>query len=510
LFGAAGLGVVAGQETYDLTISDAVETPPKTVNYNQNSYEIDAFAVRESGEAIDVDVTVPDGDGFFVDMYNSDKGVEIFVDGDGSQTVTFAGTDTENLDPGTYSLVLSVDSNFRSVHPVVISGYDVSFTLPDEATSGGTVEIDDISIQKTELNDDPDKIEVVFWNEDRVERIEADSSNGSYSASVDLDGFDTGEYNVYVAALGEEEFQGEQEILGLSDRQTIDVIDGGGESDSEDGNNGGTIGGGGGGGGNQPPTDSPPLEGNETTNQNESDPDSGEQNETDVTPSEPTETVELVDEEPDSPGVQVSFENTTARAITLSNETATGSVTVTDRSSPPDDATPPPGSSIATVEITVPDAERNTSATIELAVPADAVNNSESLTVQRYNSDNNTWTELETTVEERNETTITVTAETPGFSIFTVTESNESTEPNESEANDPNGTNEQSDTNESSDPNDGTQPSDSTDGNDVITPSEPQSQPEDQPGFGIFSAAIAVFLTVVGYAVFSRSKAVHR
>jgi PGF-pre-PGF domain-containing protein len=494
LIGTAGAGVVIA-ETYDLTVSDAVETPSETVDFEGSTYELDAFAVREPGESLDVAVTAPDGTDFRVDLYNSDKAVEMFRSGQGSESVTFDADGTEDLEPGTYSLVLNAESNNQALHPVVISGYDLSVSLPEEADVGETIEID-VSVTPTELSGDPSAVEVVFWNDDRVERVDATKSDGTYSASIDLSEFDTGAYNVHAAAQGDEEFRGEKEILGLSDQQTIDVVDSSDDADnSGDGDDGAPAGGGGGGGaplgGGQPAQNDTTTEEPET---NTSDGDNG--NETDAI-SEITETTDLVDENPDSPGIQVSFKNTTIRALKLSNETATGNVTVTDRSSPPPNASEPTGSAVATVEITVPETERNTPATIEFAVPATSVTDTDQLTVERYNDDNDSWTPLATTVTETNETTVTVVAETPGFSVFAVTEmSSESTE----STSDENETDENETNENDSDTSDSTSTSDSSDNtDDVITPSESenqQNQPEEQPGFGIFLVVIALLLAV--------------
>jgi PGF-pre-PGF domain-containing protein/PGF-CTERM protein len=470
LIGTAAIGgIVAANGAYDLTVADAVETPSQTVEFEGDNYEIDAFAVREPGASFDVEVTVAGDEDFRVDLYNAERQVEIFRSGSGNESVTFDGGSTDGLSPGSYSLVLNVDSNIQALHPIVISGYDIETTLPDEATTDDTVDIN-ASVTPTELEDDPSGVEIVFWNDDRVERFDASQSDGTYTATVDLSGFDTGEYNVHAAALGDEEFRGEPEILGLSEQQTIDVADGSDDTDS----------------GGQPVSSGPGGGGLPTAGNN-----SDDGTETDSTP---TETAEIVDEAPDEPGVQVSFENTTARSVTLSNETATGTISVTDRSGLPDGASAPAGSTVATVEITVPDSQQTTSATIEFGVDADSVTDPDQLTVERYDSETDTWTQLETTVSGTTDETITVVAETPGFSIFAVTEPDGDTAPTETPASGTNGTDEgdappTTDTTASPTPDQGPITPSDPDGQ-----SEPEPEPEDQPGFGVVVAVCALLL----------------
>jgi PGF-pre-PGF domain-containing protein len=188
--------------------------------------------------------------------------------------------------------------------------------------------------------------------------------------------------------------------------------------------------------------------------------------------------------------------------VTLSNDAATGNVTVTDHSSPPADVSAPAGSTLATVEITVPDAERDTSATVELDVPAEAVTDPGRLTVERYVPESETWMELETTVTDTTDTTITVTAETPGFSLFAVTEPAEESTPPATDGTD--GTDGTDDGKDASETNTLT-PTPNGSNSGVITPSEketPPDDPNDLPGFGIIPAVTAVLLAVGGSAIF--------
>jgi PGF-CTERM protein len=104
--------------------------------------------------------------------------------------------------------------------------------------------------------------------------------------------------------------------------------------------------------------------------------------------------------------------------------------------------------------------------------------------------------------DETTETTITVIAETPGFSVFAVTETADDSSAEGSGSNgadtDGNGDGNESDTAPTN--------TSENDDDEVITPSEPDEQsdsgsdptPEDQPGFGIISVVAALVIAAGG------------
>lgn len=234
-----GLGAgIAAADTYDVSVPNAIDTPSETVTFEGDDYEIGAFSVIHPDEDLPVDVTASDGTEYDVLVYNSEQQVDRFLDGTGSQQVTFETDDWGPLEPGTYSVNLEVDGATEAVYPVVVSGYDISTSHPSSATTDESATID-VTVAPTELDSDPADVELVIWNDDQVERITATSDgDDTYSATVSLDRFDAGTYNLHAAALGDDEFQGEQEILGLSDGGTLSISEA--EDDSTGGNSGGT------------------------------------------------------------------------------------------------------------------------------------------------------------------------------------------------------------------------------------------------------------------------------
>lgn len=257
---ALSAGAVAADSEYDLEVSDAVDTPERTVSLEGNDYQVDSIVARDAGDSIEVDVMVPEGGSFEnVYLYNSDR--QIAQTGSGSDPVTL---DTSGLDPGTYVIALYADSNYQTILPVVINGYDISTTYPSDVAPGEDVTIS-AEVTKTDASADPPAVETIIWT-DSTTRSEtlAHQSGGTYETTLSFDEED--EYQVYTAVQGDESVAGIPVSLGLDDGGSITV-----ESSSEqngDSDDGSTSTGGG-----VPPSGSDDTQ----------DPDGSETNETNST-----------------------------------------------------------------------------------------------------------------------------------------------------------------------------------------------------------------------------------
>jgi PGF-pre-PGF domain-containing protein/PGF-CTERM protein len=99
-----------------------------------------------------------------------------------------------------------------------------------------------------------------------------------------------------------------------------------------------------------------------------------------------------------------------------------GSVTVTELDDEPAEIGPSPGDSVAVIEISVPEEATDRSATLRMDVSADRLTeidaDAEDLRVNRFSAGE--WQQLETEVVEQTDDGVTVSAETPGFSYFSV------------------------------------------------------------------------------------------
>ena len=236
---AGGTGVAAAQE-YELDVDNTVDVRTETVEVDRpgfsGSYEISEIAVRNSGEPLAVDVTLPDdADPTEVEVQLVNANEQLVADSTvGSDTqVTFDQTATE-LSPGTYSLLL-VDTVTQTAMPVVISGYDISVTHPEEVSQSDELAVEG-TIENTAADTPPESINIVLWNDAEEKRVKASSTGGGeYSVNTSVSDLGASDYNIYVTANGGEEYRGEQEIKAIGQGDGITVT----ESDNSDGNGGG-------------------------------------------------------------------------------------------------------------------------------------------------------------------------------------------------------------------------------------------------------------------------------
>jgi len=197
------------------------------------------------------------------------------------------------------------------------------------------------------------------------------------------------------------------------------------------------------------------------------------------------ETRQLADEAPDQPGLRVGFRNVSVTNITFSNENATGNVSVEDLTRVPRNITQPEGKAVQSSRITVPESERNRSATVQMRVNASRLNefnaSAEELVITRYNDTSEEWEELNTSVVSSDDESVLLEAETPGFSLFAVTAPDE----------------EETTPTPTATPTDLTPTPTETDTTDDITTDTPEDTPtetdsETLPGFGAIVALIAL------------------
>lgn len=122
---------------------------------------------------------------------------------------------------------------------------------------------------------------------------------------------------------------------------------------------------------------------------------------------------------------QVTFDSATAIAgISFAGDDIDGEVTVLDLDEEPDTAGPSPGRTVSVSSISVPDAAIDQNATIRIAVSTDRLDNLEidtkDLQVNRYDNKSETWSGLETMLVDETADSVVLEAETPGFSLFSV------------------------------------------------------------------------------------------
>lgn len=218
---------------------------------------------------------------------------------------------------------------------------------------------------------------------------------------------------------------------GAFEQDTDDDVDDGGTGGDGGGGGGGGAGGGGGDGADDTPSDISDIRDLLTL----------------VDPSN-TLQVQIADNDPDTPGTQISPEGTLVQSISFDEEDLSGNVDINEYTDPRQEvrntvteAVRTSGavdrgdvSTIALADITPStDAASDSASTVEFTVPTDQVDNPEQLTVVKetydFDQQEDTLTELDTTLEETGDQEVTVSARAESFSLFAVAEVDQDGEP---------------------------------------------------------------------------------
>lgn len=243
LFTSVGTIAVSADSHVTLSFDDSTAIPSENVEFEGENYAIDAIAVRTNGDAFTARVKLPDAVFTSVAflLYNSDQQIQDSKQINRPGTEETATFETDSYTPGTYMLNVELEGSTERMQPVVIAGYDVVVKHPDTATREDDFEVT-ADVTPTTLSTSPAGVEVVVWNDSHAQTFEmSQSSDETYTASIPLDEFATGEYRVNVAALGDETFRGQQEVLALEDSSlTIQETTSDDDKDGSDsgGNNG--------------------------------------------------------------------------------------------------------------------------------------------------------------------------------------------------------------------------------------------------------------------------------
>lgn len=225
---ATTLGAIAAREgttdasgDFEISIANSIDVPRRTVNVSGDSFAVTSVARKHRGGTLAVDVTAPGSDTTYdVNLYNSKTRIEASESMTGSGTARF---DTGSMSAGLYYAAVYHDGNTVELYPVVLSVYDVTLELPSNVESGSTVSAT-ITVTRRGRERPPNFVQVVIGDDGRQLRVNAtETSDGTYTTDVTVE-LPAGRYAAYGVARGENETDnGEPEVVGISDGQTVRV-----------------------------------------------------------------------------------------------------------------------------------------------------------------------------------------------------------------------------------------------------------------------------------------------
>lgn len=514
-------GLTATAAAQEISVNDAIEVPEE----NRQGYTFDTVAVRDVGTNVTVNLNNYDNIREVSLRPYQISGDNIGDNKDPADTVEL-GLSSE--DPGSYWVVLvdEEENSFRQYrpYPVIVSGYDIEINnQPSSVKKSKDITFEVDLTEVPQISGKPyNDIEVALWNDNEKEYLNVnyneDESSGTthtYTVTGDPDdlGLDTANYKVTVSAVGREATivptVEEKEPLAIKtgdDKISVTESndgDDGSDNDDDDGGGGGQGGGQGGvgaGGGSEEETNTGPATVQDVRDTVQL-----------VEPDTQSETeIETTSSGQGGPTVEPD-EGSSVQRIQFEDESASGSVSITEYGAPPstvedeviesvtndisnsesssgDSTSGGDGTNMRVVSLTdispTTESAEESPATVELTVDGSAVDDPDQLTVVKegysFEAQTDKWQQLETSVSDTGDGTITLEAKVDSFSLFAVTETMPSQSSN-TDTIEPNSTDQAGAT-------------DSTDSGD----SDNENTADPTPGFGFITVLVTLLIAAVG------------
>jgi len=240
-----GISVGATDNSYSISPQQSVDIDSRTVEFESETYTVSEIGYASVNGDLSVTTSGPEEGTYNLYFYNSERNI---VDTEsrlsGTETTTF---DLQNVDAGSYTLVINADGERKAVQPVVANGYDITIDAPDSATVGenGTVSLSVSKKAGVEESIRSVKLHVRVDGESR-QVTATKTADGTYEATLDID--QAGTFSVYAGIQGHDKINDEYEVIAISESQTFKAAeqtatetasDGGGDqndgTDSSDG-----------------------------------------------------------------------------------------------------------------------------------------------------------------------------------------------------------------------------------------------------------------------------------
>lgn len=205
--------IVGATGSYDVTSEGSVDVPDRTLSFSGQEFNIGSIGYVMPGDPIEAETDAPEGEDYTLYLFDN-RATQIDqtqLTGNGSATFS-----TEGLEPGTYNLAVRADGEIKSVHPVVVSGYDAEVRLIGSLVPGESFTLA-VELTKRAEGPSPDTITVVRGNDSRVaENVTATAIDGELRYEAELTApTDEQDVELLTTVFGEESIAltSEQEIL---------------------------------------------------------------------------------------------------------------------------------------------------------------------------------------------------------------------------------------------------------------------------------------------------------
>ncbi|SDX92603.1 RodZ family helix-turn-helix domain-containing protein [Halobellus clavatus] len=218
---------VAGQsDDYEITLGEEVDIPERTLDTDSGEFTVSVAGRYAEGDTVDVSTSGPGGTSYAVRLFDSQEYLRAsrYPEEDGNVQFSLS-----RYDPGTYAIVITPESNadeILAIKPLVIYGYTVSHTTPNETAVDSTLTIE-FSLDRVsgEVEEPPASVEVTLGNDSTSLTTEATrTSDLNYTAKIDVDPLSPGDYRLYTGIQRDNTVYGYQELIGVNTYQ-VSVVE---------------------------------------------------------------------------------------------------------------------------------------------------------------------------------------------------------------------------------------------------------------------------------------------
>ncbi len=209
---------------YDLDIAGSVDTVDRTVSTSYGTVTITEVGRADAGESVTVSVAAATDDGYTITVLDGEQRIRRSRSGSGDVTTTF---DTDGLEAGTYAVAVGNQSTDEvyEVEPLVIRAYEVVVESNTTVEEGDTLDVT-VDLKQVQSGEQVRNVQIAVTNGSESVSVDATPSGDlTYTADVPVDDFAPGDYSLYAVVRSDDTTLGENELVGVSDERTIEVVE---------------------------------------------------------------------------------------------------------------------------------------------------------------------------------------------------------------------------------------------------------------------------------------------
>ncbi|MCZ7355590.1 MAG: hypothetical protein O8C66_07400 [Candidatus Methanoperedens sp.] len=215
--------IIPASATTVISLDNTVDTPDRTVTYQDKNYELQDVGAYLIGEPVNISVNVTDINSFQLSLLDMKEDFlwnnMVYYTGGKAEMIMPAYVVTI---PGTYIYAVFYQGDMVAFKPVVFSQNKITIS-PDRTTvaPGGSLHIKVKVIPDTSM---PVKV-VLAKDSSSLEYPVNRTHEGSYETEIKLPMSAYGRFSLYGAIVSENKVMGTDEFMGISNAGTINITD---------------------------------------------------------------------------------------------------------------------------------------------------------------------------------------------------------------------------------------------------------------------------------------------